>query len=169
MLWCQVRFRHTFVVRFVFTPHVVCRESMSYLCYLHFVTYSGVKNVLTIWVTQRVPYKRKYLHCTCPSRAPGFTPGLSWGTFCLSCLFSVLRFPFLALMVFVQICPMLPVSLNGSSFISSSMFSNVYSSNLSSISWIPDLWRWGRSHKYQTYGGGGGVINTRPMEVGEES
>ena len=27
----------------------------------------------------------------------------------------------------------------------------------------------GRSHEYQTYGGGGGVMNTRPMEVGEES
>ena len=33
----------------------------------------------------------------------------------------------------------------------------------------PDLWRWGRSHDYQTYGSGGGVMNTRPMEVGEES
>ena len=27
----------------------------------------------------------------------------------------------------------------------------------------------GRSHEYQTYEGGGGVTNTRHMEVGEES
>ena len=46
-------------------PPVVCRGFVSYLCQLYLLAQSGVKNILTIWVTWRVSYKRHKLLIVC--------------------------------------------------------------------------------------------------------
>jgi hypothetical protein len=90
---------------------------MSYLCFL---AYSVFKHVLTIWVTERVTFKRQELVTLLSTwvhpRFCGEVRVVHLFVFCFV----------LFIFVLCLVCAMLPVSLGCLFLVASSIFSNVY-------------------------------------------
>ena len=92
---------------------------MSYLPYLCLFAHSGVRYILTIYVTWPVSYKMQELLALCVR----LDSSPVYGRVRVARLFSFLC---CVLFVFGLVCPMLRVSLNCPFSIASSVFSNVY-------------------------------------------